>query len=61
MSSEHLVAIALRVGRSKDHTRILQFVEQGAINQPKLQEILERHSLLSKWERFRSRYLEGEK
>lgn len=28
MSAEHLVALALRTGRPKDHARIVQFVEQ---------------------------------
>jgi hypothetical protein len=59
MSAEHLVAIALRTGRSKDHTRILQFVEQDAVNGRKLQSILERNSLTAKWKQFESRYLEG--
>ncbi len=38
MSAEHLVAIALRTGRPKDHNRILQFVEQDAVNQQKAAE-----------------------
>ena len=38
MFPEHLVAIALGTGRAKDHNRILQFVEQGAVNRKKLQE-----------------------
>jgi hypothetical protein len=59
MSAEHLVAIALRTGRSKDHIRILQFIEQKAVDRGKLQSILERHGLSSKWLRFESKYLEG--
>jgi hypothetical protein len=31
MSPEHLVAIALRLGWSKDHIRIVQFIEQNAV------------------------------
>lgn len=61
MSAEHLVAIALRTGRSKDHNRILQFVEQGAVNREKLQSILERNGLTSKWQQFERKYLEGNK
>ena len=61
MSAEHLVAIALRTGRSKDHNRILQFVEQGAVNREKLQSILERNGLMSKWKQFERKYLEGNK
>jgi hypothetical protein len=59
MSAEHLVAIALRTGRSKDHIRILQFIEQEAVDRGKLQGVLERHGLSSKWLLFEKRYLEG--
>jgi len=58
MSPEHLVAIALRMGRSKDHIRILQFVEQDALDRPKLQALLERHGLTAKWQQFERKYLE---
>ncbi len=59
MPAEHLVAIALRTGRSKDHARILQFLEQGAVDRKKLEAVIEKHGLRSKWEQFRLRYLEG--
>jgi hypothetical protein len=59
MSAEHLVAIALCTGRSKDHIRILQFIEQDAVDRGKLQGILERHGLTPKWKRFERKYLEG--
>jgi hypothetical protein len=59
MSAEYLVAIALRIGRSKDHNRILQFVEQDAVNREKLQSILERNGLTAKWKQFERKYLEG--
>jgi len=59
MSAEHLVAIALRTGRSKDHNRILQFVEQDAVNRQKLQSILKRYGLTGKWKEFERKYLEG--
>lgn len=58
MSPEHLVAIAVQTGRSKDHIRILQFVEHDAVDQKKLREILERHQLTGKWQTFEHRYLE---
>jgi hypothetical protein len=61
MSAEHLVAIALRVGRAKDHSRILHFLEQGAVNREKLEEVLERNGLTSKWRDFERRFLEGSK
>jgi hypothetical protein len=59
MSAEHLVAIALRTGRSKDHNRILQFVEQDAVNRERLQSILERNGLTAKWKQFERKYLDG--
>ena len=59
MSAEHLVAIALRTGRPKDHNRILQFIGQNAMDDDKLHSVLQRHNLISKWEQFERRYLGG--
>jgi hypothetical protein len=59
MTAEHLVAIALRTGRSKDFARILQFIESGVIHPVKLDSILKRHGLLAKWEQFGDRFLKG--
>ena len=59
ISAEHLVAIALETGRAKDHTRILQFVEQGAVNREKLKDVVERHNLSAKWSQFERRFLKG--
>lgn len=59
VTAEHLVAMALQLGRAKDHARIAQFVESGALDAEKLDGILIRHGLLEKWERFRLRYLEN--
>jgi hypothetical protein len=59
MSAEHLVAIALRTGRPKDYNRILQFLEQGAVDRKKLEMIVQRHNLTGKWQQFERRFLEG--
>jgi hypothetical protein len=59
MSAEHLVAIALKTGRAKDHNRILQFVEQEAVDRRKLSRILAQHGLTLKWKEFERKYLEG--
>jgi len=59
ISAEHLVAIALETGRAKDHTRILQFVEQGAVDREKLRDVVERHNLSAKWSQFERRFLKG--
>ena len=57
MTAEHLVALALQLGRPKDFTRILQFIEAGALDSDKLDRILARHGLLAKWEKFGDRFL----
>lgn len=57
MSAEHLAAIALRTGRSKDFARLLQFVELDLLDKDKLKSILSHHGLTPKWEQFEQRYL----
>ena len=57
MTAEHLVSLALQLGRPKDFTRILQFVEAGVLDPDKLDPILARHGLLAKWEKFGDRFL----
>ena len=59
-SAEHLVAIALQTGRAKDKARILQFAEAGVLDQQRLNDILKRHRLLDRWERFERQFLDGE-
>lgn len=59
ITSEHLVAIALRTGRAKDFARILQFVEAGVLDPNKLDAILKKHGLLEKWEQFGVKFLRG--
>ena len=55
-TAEHLVALALQTGRSKDHIRIGQFCEAGVLNEPRFQSILERHGLLDLWAKFKKRF-----
>ncbi|MGA3212770.1 MAG: hypothetical protein ABSD20_15800 [Terriglobales bacterium] len=57
MTAEHLIAIALRTGRAKDYSRVLQFLEQYSIDHKRLQSILSRHGLVSAWQRFKRRFL----
>jgi len=59
MSAEHLMAIALHTGRPKDYIRILQFLEQEGVDRTKLDRVLERHDLTSRWKAFERKYLEG--
>ena len=58
LRAEHLVAIALQTGRAKDYARIVQFLEQDAVDADKLKRVLMRHGLVPKWERFEHKYLE---
>ena len=57
LSAEHLVAIALKTGRAKDYARIVQFLEQDAVDADKLNRMLVRHELVDKWNKFEHRYL----
>jgi len=59
MPAEHLVAIALRTGRAKDHARIVQFLDQNAVDRKKLEAVLKKHGLTPKWVQFNRRYLES--
>jgi hypothetical protein len=56
-SAEHLAAIALQTGRAKDKARLLQFVEEGAIDARRFQEIVKRHDLLDAWVKFERQFL----
>jgi hypothetical protein len=58
MTAEHLAAIALNTGRAKDFARIVQFIEQNAVDDSALEDILKRHGLEAKWTKFQQRYLD---
>jgi hypothetical protein len=57
MRAEHLVAIALQTGRAKDYARILQFLEQDAVDRKILKRIIDAHGLAAKWSKFQERFL----
>ncbi len=57
MTAEHLMAIALQTGRGKDYTRLLTFVESGAADSGKFNDILTRHGLVAAWKKFELNYL----
>jgi len=59
VGAEYLVAIGLETGRVKDFARIVEFLEQEAVDADTVNEILNRHGLASKWGKFRRKYLEG--
>lgn len=52
LSAEHVVAIALKLGRLKDLARIQAFLEQDAVDLSRLKRVLERHNLMSAWREF---------
>jgi hypothetical protein len=52
LRAEHLVAIALKLGRLKDLARIDAFLEQDAVDIEGLKSILERHKLTAAWKEF---------
>jgi hypothetical protein len=52
-TAEHLCAIALQTGRSKDYLRVRLFLEQGAVNEEALNTIVERYGLAEKLRKVR--------
>lgn len=56
-SAEHLAAIALETGRSKDKARLLQFLESGVLNTQKFGELVTRYGLSDAWRRFGRQFL----
>ena len=52
LSAEHVMAMALSIGRAKDLVRISQFVEQGAFDVDQFCDILDRHDLKDAWRRY---------
>jgi hypothetical protein len=49
---EYIVAIALRVDRPKDRLRILQFLEEEAVDLDALCDVIGRHGLRDAWRAF---------
>jgi hypothetical protein len=50
-------AIALEVGRAKDKARVLQFIEEGALDATGFEAIVARHGLLVRWQTFARQFL----
>ena len=53
MRAEHLLAIALQVGREKDRQRVRLLLEQAAIDMRYLSGVLARHGLESTWNQWK--------
>lgn len=58
-TAEHLAAIALQTGRARDKARLLQFIEAGALDAGRFQDIVVRHGLAEAWHRFEQQFLGG--
>jgi hypothetical protein len=55
MRVEHLIAIALKTGRAKDHARVNLLLEEAEVDERRLHEILGRHGLQGRWNEFKLR------
>jgi hypothetical protein len=53
-TAEHLCAVALKTGRTKDYLRVVMFLEQNAVNLNVLGDILARHDLTDRLARAKS-------
>ncbi len=56
-TAEHVAAIALQTSRAKDKTRLVQFIEEGALDLQRFQQILARHGLVERWQQFERQFL----
>lgn len=52
MRVEHLLALALKTGRKKDHARIALLLKEAAVDSDRLADILQRHGLSDQWKRL---------
>jgi hypothetical protein len=52
LRAEHVVAIAVKLGRLKDLARVQAFLEQGAVDLVLLRGVLDRHGLMGNWRIF---------
>jgi len=52
LRAEHIVAIAVKLGRLKDLARVQAFLDQDVVDLVVLKDILERHALLEAWQGF---------
>ncbi|MEK7951735.1 hypothetical protein [Luteolibacter soli] len=55
-SAEYIAAVALKTGRAKDFSRLLQFWESAALDRSQFKEIVSRHELTEKWLVFKKKF-----
>lgn len=56
MRAEHLAAIMLQTGRAKDCARLVQLLEEDALDMKLFKDIISRHGLVEKWHEFQQRF-----
>jgi len=59
VSADYLAVIALSVGRSKDHARVLALLESGATTEEEIGSLAAQHALEGAWAQFRRRFRHG--
>jgi hypothetical protein len=59
VSARYLAAIALSVGRAKDHAPILALLDAEAVTREELAEGAARHGLGERWQQFVRRFLDA--
>jgi hypothetical protein len=52
LRAEHVVAVAIKLGRLKDLARVQAFLDQGAVDLRLLKQVLQRYDLMDNWLRF---------
>lgn len=55
--ADHLAAIALGTGRTKDSVRILTLLEADSVTPEEIADLAEEHGLAEAWSRFKTRFL----
>lgn len=58
-TAEHIAALALQLGRAKDKTRLLQFIEADILDKERFHSIIERHGLVESWRQFETQFPSG--
>ncbi len=59
VGAAHLAAIALSVGRPKDHLRMLSLLDAGSVGVEAIGALAARHGLSERWRLFQRRHLSG--
>jgi len=53
-TAEHLCAVALQTGRTKDYLRVILFLEQSAVDSARLADVIKRHELTASFTKVQS-------